>query len=228
MANFMIMLYTNQTFEEVSSHLDNKDFTAHIYNKLTDLYQAGAYLNEILILIINTEHTIKYDCQEFYKYLDNSLFSKILDKYEKLNDTERLYLTLESFCESSNILSFKNYKTSYMQLFNPIEGLMQRFGNGEYEEIIKFINDNDISGLQIYFFIIYIYLLDLMNNNIKEVYRLLIVEINSKIDIMGIIFLVAFIHLVASVFFIFRRNLDKDCQNFIQMRKIFKICNINE
>ncbi len=67
-----------------------------------------------------------------------------------------------------------------------------------------------------------------MNENIENVYVFMVNEINSKLDIMGIIFLVAFIHLVISVFSIFSRNMDKDCQNFIQMRKIFKVCNLNE
>jgi hypothetical protein len=67
-----------------------------------------------------------------------------------------------------------------------------------------------------------------MNENIRNIYTLLIEEISRNINIMGIIYLIAFIHLVTSVFFIFSRNMDKDCQAFIQMRKIFKVCNINE
>ena len=228
MANFLMMIYTNQTFDDVSSHLENRDFTAHMYNKLTDLYKAGGYLDKMQDYMINTENNIKYDCKEFYETMNNDFFNKILEKYKSLNDTYRLYFTLQTFCESSNILSLKNYKTSYMQLFNPIEILMQNFKNGNYSETLAFIEDNNLASIQIIFFITYVYLLDLMNNNIQSVYKVLIKKINSRIDIMGIIFLIAFIHLVTSVFFIFRRNLDKDCQNFIQMRKIFKICNINE
>ena len=47
MANFLIMIYTNQSFDDVSSHLENRDFTAHMYNKLTDLYKAGGYLDKM-------------------------------------------------------------------------------------------------------------------------------------------------------------------------------------
>ena len=228
MANFLIMIYTNQSFADISSHLDNEDFTAHMYNRLVDLYKAGGILKEIEGLIVISESTIKYDCQEFYKNMDNSFFFKLLDKYKTLNDTERFYFTLDMFCESSSILSFKNYKTAYMQIFNPIESLMQMFNNGDYSEIISFIKIHNLAGVQIYFFITYVYMLDLMNTNIKDIYLLLVKEINNKIDIMGIIFLIATIHILLSVYFIFSRNLDKDCQNFIQMRKIFKVCNINE
>ena len=67
-----------------------------------------------------------------------------------------------------------------------------------------------------------------MNENIKHAYVLLVDNLKKHIDYMGIIFLVAFVQLIISVFLIFHRNMDKDCQRFIQMRKIFKICNINE
>jgi hypothetical protein len=228
MANFLIMIYTNQSFGEVSSHLDNKDFTAHMYNKLADLYEAGGLLDEIQGLIKITESDIKYNCKDFYGEMENAFFELVLQNYRDKNDSERFYFTLETFCESSNLLTFQNYKTVYIQLFNPIENLMQKFKKGEYSEILSYMENNNIADVQIYFFITYVYLLELMNTNIKDVYLFLVKEINNKIDIMGIIFLIATIHLISSIYFIFSRNLEKDCQNFIQMRKIFKVCNINE
>ena len=105
---------------------------------------------------------------------------------------------------------------------------MQKFRKGNYSEILSFIENNNVADVQIYFFIAYVYLLELMNTNIKDVYLLLVKEINNKIDIMGVIFLIATVHLICSIYFIFSRNLEKDYQNFIQMRKIFKVCNINE
>ena len=228
MANFLIMIYTNQSFPEVSSHLDNKDFTAHMYNKLTDLYEAGGLLQEIQGLIEITESSIKYNCKDFYEQMENAFFKLVLKNYADKNDTERFYFTLEAFCESSNLLTYQNYKTAYLQLFNPVENVMQKFRKGNYSEILSFIENNNVADVQIYFFIAYVYLLELMNTNIKDVYLLLVKEINNKIDIMGVIFLIATVHLICSIYFIFSRNLEKDYQNFIQMRKIFKVCNINE
>ena len=228
MANFLIMIYTNQSFLEVSSHLDNKDFTAHMYNKLTDLYEAGGLLEEIQGLIEISESSIKYNCKDFYEQMENAFFKLVLKNYADKNDTERFYFTLETFCESSKVLTYQNYKTAYLQLFNPVENLMQKFRKGNYSEILSFIENNNIAKVQIYFFITYVYLLELMNTNIKDVYLLLVKEINSKIDIMGVIFLIATVHLICSIYFMFSRNLEKDYQNFIQMRKIFKVCNINE
>ena len=228
MANFLIMAYTNQTFFEVSSHLETKDFTSYIYSKLSDLYEAGGYINEIQNYILYNENTIKYNCVEFYQNIENEIFSQLLKKYNKMGLETQFYITLIVFCETSNIMSFKNYKTAYMQLFSPIENIMQTFKTGEYSDIVKFIEENNYAAIEIFYFITYIYLLDLMNENIKHAYISLVDNLKKHIDYMGIIFLVAFVQLIISVFLIFHRNMDKDCQSFIQMRKIFKICNINE
>ena len=152
----------------------------------------------------------------------------LVERYDKLGLKTQLYFTLEFFCGISNIMSFNNYKTAYMLLFNPIESIMQVYKDGNYSEIIQFIEENNLAKIEIFFFITYIYLLDLMNENIENTYILLVEDLRNHIDYMGLIFLIAFIHLITSVFLIFHRNMDKDCQNFIQMRKIFKICNINE
>ena len=125
-------------------------------------------------------------------------------------------------------MTFNNYKTVYMQLYNPIENIMQSFKCKEYSEIIKFLENNNIVGIQIIFFIAYVYLLDLMNTNIQNVLSTILKEINEKIDILGIIFIIAFLHLITSIYFSFTRNINKDCRNFIHMKKIFKVCNINE
>ena len=228
MANFLIMTYTNQTFFGVSSHLESKDFTSFIYSKLSDLYEAGGYLNGIHKYMIYDQNNINYNCQQFYENLDNPIFIKIVERYDKMGLKTQLYFTLEFFCEISNIMSFNNYKTAYMLLFNPIESIMQVYKDGNYSDIIQFIEENNLAKIEIFYFIMYIYLLDLMNENIENTYILLVEDIRNHIDYMGLIFLIAFIHLITSVFLIFHRNMDKDCQNFIQMRKIFKICNINE
>ena len=47
MSDFLIMIFTNQTFSEISSKLPQKDFTSYIYDKLNHLYEAEGYVNNI-------------------------------------------------------------------------------------------------------------------------------------------------------------------------------------
>ena len=228
MTNFLIMIYTNQTFSELSSNLYTKDFTSYIYYKLKDLYKAGGYISNIQDLVLFSEKTINYDCEKFYENLKDPFFLKLFSIYESKNETFKFNYTLQFFCSGSNVLSFKNYKTTYLQLFNPVENIMQNFKNEKYDDIFNFIEENNMPGLEIFFFITYVHLLDIMNTNIKSVYNSITNEINNKIDILGIIFLISIVYLVCCIYFAFSRNMNNDCHNFIQMKKIFKVCNINE
>ena len=67
MTNFLAMIFTNQTFSEISSHLPSNDLTSYLYYKLTDFYEADGYLNNIKDLLLFTEDNIEYDCNKFYE-----------------------------------------------------------------------------------------------------------------------------------------------------------------
>ena len=47
MTNFLIMAFTNQTFTELSTKVPEKDFTPFIYERLTDLYEAGGLIDNV-------------------------------------------------------------------------------------------------------------------------------------------------------------------------------------
>ena len=228
MTNFLMMTYTNQTFTELSSKLPQKDFSSFIYDKLTDLYKAGGLLDNVQSLFEFSEKNIEYDCNKFYLNLNYPYFNLLLDKYKSINSTTQLYFTLSFFCQTSNVMEYKNYKAVYMQLFNPIINIMQIFKSSEYSEIMEFIVENNIAGLEVFFFVTYVYLLDIMNQNVIKVLGAILDEMKSKIQILGIIFLIAFIHLITSIYLVFTRNINKDCNIFIQMKKIFKVYNNNE
>ena len=228
MSSFLIMIYINQSFSEISSNLPNKDFTSYIYDNLNNLYEAGGYVDNIIDLLKYTEKNIEYDCQTFYSNLDYPYFNLLLEKYKLSNETENIYFTLYFFCELSNVMAFKNYKSVYMQYFNLIDNVMQNMVNGDYGEMILFIVYSDLVSIEILYFITYTYLLDLMNINIQNIFEDILAQINNKIDILGIIFVIAFIHLISSIYFSFTRNVDNECRTFVQMKKIFRVCNINE
>ena len=74
MSNFLIMIFTNQTFSEISSKLPQKDFTSYIYDKLNNLYEAEGFVKN------NLENKIDYDCETFYLNLDYPYFNSLLEK----------------------------------------------------------------------------------------------------------------------------------------------------
>ena len=105
---------------------------------------------------------------------------------------------------------------------------MQNFKEEEYFEILLFIIKNDLGGTQILFFITYVFLLDFLNTNIQNIFHEILKQIINKINILGIIFCISFIYLVMSIYFAFFRNINNEYRTFIQMKKIFRVCNISE
>lgn len=228
MNNFLIMFLNNQTLDEISLSVEGKDYINFIFSKLTDLYQGDKYffmLNDIPTI---NDNNINFDCKVFYQKLTNSLFEQLKHKYE--NETAQLYNTMNYFCNWSNVMMFKKYKTIYLQLFKQVKIVLENFNNNEsYNNIIKSINDNDdIGRIQIIFLITYSYLIDIINNNSQIIITAMMKRMGNNIIITALIYISFLIVLIFSLFFVYFKNINNDYNKFIQVKKVFKVCNINE
>ncbi len=58
MTNFLAMMFTNQTFPEISSHLPSNDLTSYLYYILSDFYTADGHSNNIKDFSLFTEDNI--------------------------------------------------------------------------------------------------------------------------------------------------------------------------
>ena len=226
MSSFLIMIFRNQTINELSNGFENKEFLFFIYNKLSKLYNAKKYLGTMGDLLITTEKTMKYDCQEFFQTLKNDVFFELEKLYEK--EKEKFYFTIWYFCEVSNIMIFKNYKTIYLQLFNKVKNVIENFKNKKYSDIIDFYNQNEVVAIEVIFLIVYSYLLSLMFNNTQHCIIVILEIMHKNVIISGVIFLSMIGFLILNIILIYVRNVNKDTKQFIHIRKVFKICNINE
>ena len=225
MNNLLLMIYSNQTFNELTGEEIN-NYISLIYSKLTSLYQVYKYKKSLLKLIILEENVIDYDCSLFHKNLENKIFEELKDKF--VNEQEKLFNTMNILCYISNALIFKNDKTIFLQLFSKVKDIMENFPNGEYKDIIQYISYYFIARFEITFLTIYIYLMDISFDNIE----IALLNINNKykdtIITFGITYLLLIIILVFIIYFVYIKNINNDCNKFIQARKIFKVCNTNE
>ena len=60
---------------------------------------------------------------------------------------------------------------------------MENLRNNEYNDIIEFINNNDIIKNEIMFLIVYSYMMDIMYENIKSFFILMDDKINNNITL---------------------------------------------
>ena len=226
MNNFILMIYNNQTLNEISETVDSKDFVSYIYTELTDFYQGEKYFHSLSDTITIKDQNINYDCELFYRKLENELFEKLKKRF--INQEEKLYNTMIHFCQQTNIMMIKNYKSIYLQLFSKIKNLMETFKNTNYKDIIKYIHENSIDKVEITFLIIYTYFVDFLSTNFKITIASMEKQLKDKIIITAIIFIILLLCIVFLTNFIYIKNVNKECKKFIQIRKIFKVCNINE
>ena len=226
MNNFLLMFINNKTLEDFSSNLEQKDYITYIYTKLTYLYEGDKYFflfNDIATL---NDQTIEYDCWEFYHNIDNDYFNQLKNKFKSQED--KLYTTMYFFCEWSSVMTFKKYKTVYLQLFNQIKVLIENYTNDTYNNIIKFITENLIVKIEIIFLITYAYLINLIYENTEQLILTMMSRIEYNIIINIILFIVTLIIVVFILFFVYIKNVSNDCKKFINTKKVFKVCNINE
>jgi hypothetical protein len=226
MNNFLIMIYDNRTLEEISSTFSSKDSISTVFVKLTELYEADKYFNSLNDISTINDKNINFDCQLFYQKMNNDFFDKLKNRF--ISEKEKLYYTMSYFCNWSKVMTFKQYKTIFLQLFNQIKVIMENFKNDNYNDILEFIGQNDIVKIEIIFLITYRYLIDIIFENIYSFTDAMSKRINFFIIAHFFIFISVLIMIILIIFFIYVKNVNNDCNKFIQANKVFKVCNTNE
>ena len=226
MLNFLLMIYNNQTLEEISEPYNPNDYMSYIYTKLTHLYEADKYKKYISKIFAMKETDMTYDCTDFYYNLKHILFVKLLDKFDDKQD--RLNNTIFSFCGMSKVMEFQNYNSIYLQFYNLIRVSMENFENNNLSKIIDFIDEYRIYKIEIMYFLTYIYLLDILNENVQNCMLTMGYKLEKYIRITGLIFIILLIFFLIVAFCIYIRNMNKDCKNLIHIKKVFRVCNTHE
>ena len=226
MITFLLMIYNNQTLEEISINYETNDYISYIYKKLTNLYEAEKYIDSISIITKLNNINEDYNCSIFYESLNNEFFDNLQNKFK--DRQEQLNNTIIKFCESSNIMEFKNYKTIYLQIFNSIKIGMENYNNKQYSDIINFMDQYEIYKIEILYLLTYVFLLDILNQNVESAMMLMSYKMKDNIIITMIILIILLIFFIFFTFFIYLRNVNNDSQRFIQIKNILKVCNINE
>ena len=166
MLKFLLMIYNNQTLEDISETYKPNDYISYIYTKLANLYESDRYKKHILKVFEMKETDMTYDCKDFYKNLDHILYLKLLDKF--YDNQIKFNSSILTFCEMAKVMEFKKYKSIYLQFYNLIKVSIENFENDKYIKIIDFIDDFEIYKIEIMYFLIYIYLLYILNVNIQN------------------------------------------------------------
>ena len=222
--NYLLMIYDNQTLEEISMNYETKDFISYIFNELTPIYSLGKYKNYIndvnLNIIENNE-----DCYDFYNNLNNDIFKELKEKFAE--EEEKFVNTMILLCQYSEILKFNNYKAIFLKFFSLVQKGMESFNNIEYSDIINYINQKEIIEIDLIYMTVNKYIIDIIIQQSKKNLILMMDQIWSYLILTNVIVYPLILILIIITFFVHVRNMNKDIKKFVHIRKIFKVCNLN-
>ena len=105
---------------------------------------------------------------------------------------------------------------------------MENFNNYYYSDIIEYIDKNHVVKNEIMFMIIYVYMLDIMDENVYSCALKMDDITFDNIIITMELFLTALIIIIFIIYFVYIRNINNDCKKFIRIRKVFKVCKAND
>ena len=81
MTSLYIMMFNNHTLDDISKAYGTEDFIASSYNEVYNLYDNGKYFNSVSDIIVFNVYNIVFECFNFYKKLNNSIFDKLKNKF---------------------------------------------------------------------------------------------------------------------------------------------------
>ena len=225
MNNLLLMIYQNQTITELTKNESN-NYIFFIYSKLAYFYEVHKYEKSLSDIITQKKVIINYDCSSFFLQLKDDTFEQLKDKF--INESEKLYNTMINFCISSNIMNFKDDKTIYLHLFSKVKKIIENFPNGDYKDIIQYIQNNSVAKIQMMFLTIIKYTLGISFHN--TIFSILFMSYKAEklFIIFGITNTLLIVIFLIIIYFVYIKNINNDVDKFIQARKIFKVCDTNE
>ena len=135
---------------------------------------------------------------------------------------------MQIFCEWSNLMIFNNYKSLFLKFFNDIKVDMENFNNYKYSDIIEFVEKLNLIKIQVMFLTIFVYLMDIINENVQASILSMTNKIFNNIIISMTLYLIALIFIISTIFIVYIRNINNDCKKFLRVIKIFQICKLDE
>ena len=224
-SSYLLMIYDNQTLEEISKEYESNNFISYIFTELTPLYNLGKYNkyinnNNYLSAIESSEN-----CWDIYISLNIDIFNKLFDKFMKEKD--QFQQTMTFLCEMSFIMTFNNYKAIFLQLFSLVQKGIENFNNIKYSDIITSIKKKEILEISLIYMSMHKYLIDYIILINKNIILMTIKEIGNKLIITNIIVYPIIFILIFISFFVYVKNVNNNCKKIIHIKKIFKICNLN-
>ncbi len=218
---FQLMLYLNQTEEEISLIENYESIDSTIQAKFIDIFKSEQTQKKVSNILPFLSDLVSLDCNDFFDLANDERLNIINSKYPE----EKIYINLSYYCSNTKAMNEHKSEIVFQNLFGLIIDGIKSIGYKDYKGIIQFLEKDYLYKCLLFNFFIFRPLRSIVNfqvivigtkNIMKKFDNLLLV--NVIIDTISeciIIFIIVFIFII---------GIEKNYKKIIRLKNVFKIC----
>jgi hypothetical protein len=219
---FQLMLYLNQTEEEISYQAEYLSIDSKIQEKFIDIFVTEKKQKEVSNILLFLSNIVSISCEDFFYLANDERLNKINEKYPN----EKIYSNLSYYCSTTEAMKVHKSEIVFQNLFGLINDGIKSIRNKSYSGIINFLEKDYLYKCALFNFFIYRPLRSIVNfqviklgtNNIIKLFDRLfyiniIIDVTSQLCVLSIII------------FIFIIGVEKTYKKIIRLKNVFSICN---
>ncbi len=218
---FQLMLYLNQTEEEISLIENFESIDSHIQEKFIDIFKSEQTQKKVSNILPFLSELVSIDCKDFFDLANDERLNNINLKYPE----EKIYSNLSYYCSITNSMNEHKSEIVFQNLFGLIIDGIKSIGYKNYKGIIQFLEKDYLYKCLLFNFFIFRPLRSIVNfqvivigtKNIMKLFDNLLL-VNLIIDIISeclIVFIIVFLFII---------GIEKNYKKVIRLKNIFRIC----
>ena len=219
---FQLILYCNQTEEEISSIFGISSLDNVVQKTLYDIYQIHQKKKKVRKYLLFVNDCIELRCDKFYILSNHTIFNLINEKIPEENFFENIAI----FCSFSKAMEKKSANIIYQQHLGLINDGIKSIKDKSYEGIIKFLEKQYLFRSELFSYLIYRPVRKVVEEYISMKGIENIMKLLEKLFYISII--VEVIHelfIIIIVIIIFILKLEKKYRELFYLKNVFTITN---
>ena len=217
-----LILYCNQTEEEISTIIEVPNFDNLIQNTLFDFYQIHQKKAKVKKYLLFLNDCIEINCNTFYILANNSIFNIINEEFPE----EQFFENLAKYCLMTKAMEKKRANIIYQQHLGLINDAIHSIKIKTYDGIIRFLELNYLFKCELFSYFIYRPIRKVVEEYISMKGIENIMNLLEKLfDISIIIEIIHELCLILIVIIVFITKLEKRNRELFYLKNVFTITN---
>ena len=148
---FQLMLYLNQTEEEISLIENYESIDSTIQAKFIDIFKSEQTQKKVSNILPFLSDLVSLDCNDFFDLANDERLNIINSKYPE----EKIYINLSYYCSNTKAMNEHKSEIVFQNLFGLIIDGIKSIGYKDYKGIIQFLEKDYLYKCLLFNFFIF-------------------------------------------------------------------------